>query len=91
MEICHFGLSKGLTGTFYGCERVEKTFWFVVSSYLKHSAFKAVERDASFKPQVLNALAGCNASSLHRYRFISFIRQERSKDFSYLALIRLLR
>lgn len=41
--------------------------------------------------QVLNALAGCNASSLHRYRFISFIRQERSKDFSYLALIRLLR
>ena len=52
MEICHFGLSKGLTGAFYGCERVEKTFWFVVSSYLKDSAFKAVERDASFKPGI---------------------------------------
>ena len=25
---------------------------FVVSSYLKHSAFKAVERDASFKPGI---------------------------------------
>ena len=42
MEICTFGLSKGLTGAaFYGCG-------FVVSLYLKGIAFKAVEMDAKF-------------------------------------------
>lgn len=30
-EICHFGLEKGPKGlihAFYGCEKIEKTFWF---------------------------------------------------------------
>ena len=33
---------------FYGCEKVEKMFWFKVYSYLKNNAFTAVKRDAKF-------------------------------------------
>ena len=29
---------KGLTDSFYGYEKVEKTFWFVIYSYLGYSA-----------------------------------------------------
>ena len=35
---------KGLTDAFYGCEKVEKTFCFVIYSYLQDTAFTAVER-----------------------------------------------
>ena len=38
----------GMTDAFYGCEKVEKTFWFEVYSYLKESAFAIVKRDAKF-------------------------------------------
>ena len=33
---------KGLTDGNYGCEKVEKTFWFVLYLYFNDSAFTAV-------------------------------------------------
>ena len=38
---------KGLTDAFYGCERVEKTFWFCNLFIFKDSTFTAVKRDAN--------------------------------------------
>ena len=32
----------------HGCEKVDKTFWLEVYSYLKESAFAIVRRDAKF-------------------------------------------
>ena len=37
-----------ITHTFYGFEKNEKTFGFVIYSYFKDSAFTAVKRDAKF-------------------------------------------
>ena len=39
-------LEKGLTDEFYGFKKAKKTFYFVIDSYLKDSAFTAVKRDA---------------------------------------------
>ena len=47
-EICHFGHlkgPKGRTDAFYGCEQVEKTYWFI--SILK-TTFTPFKRDAKF-------------------------------------------
>ena len=42
---------KGLKDAFYGCERVEKTFWFCNLLIFKDSTFTAVKRDAKFLPR----------------------------------------
>ena len=39
---------KGVTDAYYGCKKVRKTFWFVIYSCFKDSAFTAVERHAKF-------------------------------------------
>ena len=39
---------KGLTDEYYGFKKSKKCFFFVTDSYLKDSAFTAVERDAKF-------------------------------------------
>ena len=52
-EICHFGLSKvpkGLTGAFYGREKVEKTFWFCdLFIFKRQPHLTPVNRDVKFQ------------------------------------------
>ena len=41
-------LEKVLKDEFYGFKKAKKTFYSVIDSYLKDSAFTAVKRDAKF-------------------------------------------
>ena len=48
MKICQSKGPKGVTDAFYGCERVEKTFWFFNLFIFKDSTFTVVIRYAKF-------------------------------------------
>ena len=47
---------KGLADHFYGCEKVDKTFWFEVYVHIKESAFTGVKRDAKFKTRYVKVV-----------------------------------
>ena len=47
-ENLSFGSVKGLTDEFYGIMKSRKRSVFVIDSYLKDSAFTAVESDVKF-------------------------------------------
>ena len=59
-EICHFGLSKvpkGLTGAFYGREKVEKTFWFCdLCIFKRQPHLTPVNRDVKFRSKYVKGV-----------------------------------
>ena len=63
-EICHFGLSKvpkGLTGAFYGREKVEKTFWFCdLFIFKRQPHLTPVNRDVKFQSKYVKGVPFVN-------------------------------